>query len=62
MHYSTPRLFRSVLGSVLLLTLYFPVVAQTDQVSTSIQQLQSSDADVRQTAVRELSKRSDHRA
>src|SRR5688500_13232563 len=62
MHNSTHRLFTPVLGPVLLLILSFPVVAQTDQVSTSIQRLQSSDADTRLTAVRELSMRSDDRA
>jgi HEAT repeat protein len=59
MHYSIPRLFKPLLGPVLLLTLSFPVMAQTDQLSTSIQQLQSSDADIRLTAVRELLRRTD---
>ena len=62
MHYSTPSLFRPVLGPVLLLIVSFPVVAQTDQVSTSIQRLQSSDVDIRLAAVRELSRRADDRA
>lgn len=63
MHYSTPRLFRPVLGPVLLfIILSFPLVAQTDQVSTAVQRLQSGDADIRLTAVRELSRRADDRA
>ncbi len=61
MHHSTPRLFGPVLWSVLLLILSFPVVAQRDQVSTSIQRLQSSDADIRLAAVRELSRGADDR-
>lgn len=62
MHYSTPRLFRPVLGPLLLVILSFPVVAQTDQVATSIQRLQSSDTDIRLAAIRELSMRVDDRA
>lgn len=61
MHDST-SLFRPVLGPALLLILSFPVVAQTDQVATSIQRLQSSDTDIRLTAVRELSRQADDRA
>lgn len=61
MHDSIP-LFRPLLGPVLLLILSFPVVAQTDQVATSIQRLQSGDADIRLTAVRELSRQADDRA
>lgn len=61
MYDSTP-LFRPVLGPVLLLILSFPVVAQTDQVATSIQRLQSSDTDIRLTGVRELSRQADDRA
>ena len=62
MNYSTTRPFRPVLAPVLLLILVFPVVAQTDQVATSIQRLQSSDADIRLTAVRDLSRHADEKA
>ena len=62
MHYSTRFLLGPVLGPVLVLTLSFSVVAQTDEVSTSIQRLQSNDPDIRLTAVRELSSRADDSA
>lgn len=62
MNYSTTRLLRTVPGPVLVLILSFAVVAQTDQVATSIQRLQSSDADIRLTAVRDLSRCADDRA
>lgn len=61
MCYST-RLIRPVLGPILLLTFSFTVIAQTDQVSTAIQKLQSGDAEVRLTGVRELSRLRDTRA
>ena len=59
MYHSTPRIFRPVF---VLLFLSSPILAQVDQVATSIQQLQSSDRDIRLTAVKELSKRADDRA
>lgn len=58
----TPRLMRPALGPVLLLTLSFTVFAQTDQVSTAIQGLQSGDPHIRLTAVGELSRLADARA
>ena len=63
MNHSTTRLFTPKLGPVLFLILSFSVAAaQTDQVATSIQRLQSSDADIRLTAVRDLSRHADDRA
>lgn len=56
MPYSVTRLFRFVLGPMVLLSLSFAAAAQTDLVSTSIQGLQSGDPDVRLASVRWLAR------